>query len=62
MSPTAVDRLEPGSEKGQVKAAISDCIATEVRAGKSQEQAVAMCMEMSRKKTSKAPLAPMGGK
>ena len=49
--PTAIDRLEPGADEGQMKAAISDCIATEVRAGKSQEQAVAMCMEMVRKKT-----------
>jgi len=60
MSPTAVDNLEPGSKEGQVKAAISDCIATEIRNGKSQEQAVAMCMEMSRKKTG-GPPAPQGG-
>ena len=49
--PTAIDSLERGAGEGQIKAAVSNCIAAEVRNGKSQEQAVAMCMEMVRKKT-----------
>jgi len=49
--PTEVDKLTVSSSDAQTKAAISDCIATEIRAGKDQEQAVAMCHEMSRKNT-----------
>ena len=52
--PTAVDRLTKQSEAAQIKAAISACIATEVRAGREQDQAVAMCHEMARKKTGKS--------
>ena len=48
--PTAVDRLTKDSSDAQVKAATSDCVATEVRAGRPQDQAVAMCMAMARKK------------
>lgn len=55
--PTAVDRLSKDSGDAQVKAAISDCIATEVNSGRPQDQAVAMCHEMARKKTGKE-LAP----
>ena len=51
--PTAVDRLTPESSDAQTKAATSDCIATEVKAGHPRDQAVAMCMEMMRKKTGK---------
>jgi len=51
--PTAVDRLEKGSNDAQTKAAISDCIATEMHNGKPQEQAIAMCHEMARNKTGK---------
>ncbi len=58
--PTAVDRLSSASEDQQVKAAISDCIATEVKAGTPQEQAIAMCNQMARGKTGKE-LAPKGG-
>jgi len=53
--PTAVDDLRPDSKQGQIKAAISDCIAAEVRAGTPQDQAVAMCSEMARKKTGGRP-------
>ena len=62
MSPTQVDSLQPGSQEGQVKAAISDCIATEMRAGKSQEQAVAMCTQMAKAKVAPPQQgAPQGG-
>ena len=58
--PTAVDRLTKDSSDAQTKAAISDCIATEVRGGREQDQAIAMCHEMARGKTGKE-LAPKGG-
>ena len=51
--PTAVDKLDKQSRDAQIKAAISDCIATEVKAGHPQKQAIAMCHEMARKKTGK---------
>ena len=57
--PTPVDRLEKDSSESAVKAAISDCIASEVRAGTPQDQAVAMCMAQARKKTG-GPPAPGG--
>ena len=53
--PTAIDKLDENSSTGAIKAAISDCIATEVRNGKPQDQAVAMCHEMARKKTGGQP-------
>ena len=53
--PTMVDRLEKGSDKGRVSAAISDCIATEIRAGRDPEQAKAMCYSMAREKTGGSP-------
>lgn len=59
MSPTAVDKLTKGSSDAQTKAAVSECIATEVRAGTPQEQAIAMCHEMARRKG--APVVPKGG-
>lgn len=59
MSPTAVDRLEPESTDAQVQAAVSDCIAAEVRNGTEQQQAIAMCHEMMRKKTGRQQ--PAGG-
>ena len=55
-----IERLSSGSEDQQVKAAISSCIATEVRAGRSQEEAAGMCYGMARDKTGKA-LAPKEG-
>jgi len=53
--PTEVDRLEEGSKKGQVDAAVSDCVATEMRNGKSQEEAVAMCIAQAKEKTGGQP-------
>lgn len=58
--PTAVDRLTKDSGDAQVKAAVSDCIATEVNRGTPQDQAAVMCHEMARGKTGKE-LAPKGG-
>jgi len=58
--PTAVDRLEKGSSKEQIDAAISDCIAQEVNSGREQAQAVATCHEMARDKTGGRPAAPKG--
>lgn len=53
--PTAVDKLTKDSSPEQIKAAISDCIATEVHAGREQEKAVAMCHRMADDKTGKVP-------
>ncbi|MGW8177228.1 MAG: hypothetical protein ACWGQW_00305 [bacterium] len=51
--PTAVDKLDKNSSDAQVKAAVSDCIATEMNNGKAQDQAIAMCHQMARDKTGK---------
>jgi hypothetical protein len=51
--PTAVDKLNRDSSDAQIKAAISDCIATEIHAGREQSQAIAMCHSMARDKTGK---------
>ncbi len=58
--PTSVDKLSSDSKDPQLKAALSDCIATEVNRGTPQDQAVAMCMEQARKRTGRE-LAPQGG-
>jgi len=52
--PTAVDKLTEKSSGDQIRAAISQCIATEIRGGREQDQAVAMCYSMARDKTGKA--------
>ena len=46
-----IEKLDKGSGEAQRKAAISACIAREVRAGRDQDQAVAMCHQMVRDKT-----------
>ena len=58
-----IERLSKQSSEAQVQAAISACIATEVNAGRDQEQAVAMCHEMARAKTGGGlqPPAPAEG-
>lgn len=48
-----VDRLTPQSEEAQVRAAISACIAQEVRAGRDRDQAIAMCHQMVSTQTGK---------
>ena len=57
--PTAVDNLTKDSSPEQVDKAVSSCIASEVRRGRDQDQAVAMCHEMARGKTGKE-LKPKG--
>lgn len=51
-----IEALTKGSKDAQTKAAISSCIASEIRAGTPQEQAVAICHSMAREKG--APVAP----
>ena len=55
-----IQALTPNSSPEQIKAAISSCIATEVNAGREQQQAIAMCMQMVDEKTGKgqAPVEP----
>ena len=48
-----MDKLDKSSADAQIKAAISSCIAMEVKSGKEQSQAVAMCYSMAREKTGK---------
>ena len=55
-----IERLDKGSEKAQISAAISACIAEEMRAGKSQEEAAAMCHSMIRDKTGGKPTPKEG--
>jgi len=48
-----IEILSKESSDAQTKAAVSSCIAQEVRNGTPQDQAVAMCHEMARSKTGK---------
>lgn len=50
-----IERLDKDSNKAQTQAAVSACIANEVRRGRDQQQAIAMCMEMAREKGAVAP-------
>ena len=45
-----INALSNTSEDSQVKAAISACIATEIKAGRDKDQAVAMCNSMVKEK------------
>jgi len=54
-----IERLDKTSAEAQTQAAISACIAAEIRAGRDKDQATAMCHEMVRNKTGKA-LEPKG--
>jgi hypothetical protein len=57
-------KLNQSSEDPQKKAALSSCIATEMKSGKSQEQATAMCIGMIDKQTGETPVTapiPEGG-
>jgi hypothetical protein len=54
-----MERLSSDSSPEQVQAAISSCIASEVRGGMEQEQAVAACYSMAREKG--APVSQQGG-
>ena len=55
-----IERLDKASSDEQVKAAISSCIAQEIRNGREPDQAKAMCYSMVRDKTGKT-LAPQEG-
>ncbi len=46
-----VERLENGSERAQVQAALSACVAREVSGGMEQQAAVAMCADLVQKRT-----------
>ena len=50
-----IERLSKDSEKAQISAAVSACIAREVRAGKTQDEAAGMCYGMVRDKTGGQP-------
>ncbi len=56
-----IERLGRDSSKGQISAAVSACIATEIRGGKTQDEAAGMCHGMARQKTGGKPPAPKGG-
>lgn len=56
-----IERLNRGSSEAQTKAAISSCIASEVHGGMEQEQAIAACHEMARRKGAPVAPAPKGG-
>jgi len=56
-----IQRLDPKSEKAQIQAALSACIAQEVSSGRDQDQAVAMCHQMIKDQmggVSKPPTPP----
>lgn len=46
-----IDKLTEHSTDNKVRDAISACIRTEVHKGTKQEQAIAMCYDMARRKT-----------
>jgi hypothetical protein len=48
-----VKKLEAGSEDPQMKAALSSCIAEEIRNGVAPDQAQAICYSMIKEKTGK---------
>ena len=50
-----MERLEKDSSKEQVQAAISACIAAEIRNGREQKQAQAMCFSMAKERTGGLP-------
>jgi len=56
-----IESLQGKSKDAQVKAAISACIAQEIKNGRSRDQAVAMCYQMARDRTGGSPAAPEQG-
>ena len=50
-----IERLSKSSSSGQTRAAISACIATEIRNGRKPDQAKAMCYSMAREKGAQVP-------
>lgn len=55
MSVPELEALTVDSGEAQVKAALSSCIAMEVKAGKEQSQAIATCHAMIRERVGEAP-------
>jgi len=55
-----IERLDRRSSDAQIQAAISACIATEIRNGRAPDQAKAMCYAMVKEKTGRE-LTPQGG-
>lgn len=53
-----IESLQGNSVDAQVKAAISACIAQEMRNGRDRDQAIAMCYEMARRKMGGEPTPP----
>lgn len=48
-----IEQLSPRSTPEEIDQAVSACVAAEVRLGKDQRQAVAMCAAMAKEKTGK---------
>ena len=46
-----IEKLNKASSKGQRNAAVSDCIAREIRRGRDPKQAQAMCISMANERT-----------
>ena len=57
---TEIEKLSAASSPEQTQAAISACIAAEVRGGMEQSQAIAACHNMAREKGAPVP-EPKGG-
>jgi len=57
---TEMEKLSGDSSPEQTRAAISACIAAEVRGGMEQQQAIAVCMSMARERGAPVP-QPQGG-
>ena len=57
-----IEKLSKASSDDQAKAAISSCIAMEVRRGTPQDQAVAMCTDMVKNKMGREMMPPGGKK
>ncbi len=55
-----IEALSKTSKKGQVSAAISACVQSEMRRGKTQDEALGMCHGMARATGAPVP-APKGG-
>jgi len=53
-----MNKLNQASGPDQIKATMASCIATEVKNGRPQDQAVAICGEMMKKKMAPAQSPP----
>ena len=58
MAITEIDKLDQSSGDPQRKAALSSCIATEIKNGKDQTQAAAICNSMIREKMGEPEPSP----